>query len=84
MITEKQKSAIIQVLGYRYSPIIEKHLSKKGLLNAHGKPYNQEAIQKIVRGDRPNIAIEKEIAKLVASEKRKQQKAQQTTKKLLK
>jgi len=66
MLNTKQQEKIKEVLGSKYSPKIIARLNKKGFLNTRGGAYSKDSIQKIVKGEQDNPAVEMEIVKLVA------------------
>lgn len=77
MITKVKAATIKKYLGSQPSPKILEHLNKKQILNSIGKPYQLRTIQKIVKGDEENTAIEIEIFKMVAKAKKAKSKAVQ-------
>ena len=72
MIQEAQKQIIIETFGPVYTPPLIDRLTKNKIYNSKGRPFSQSSIRMIVCGNKPNIAIEKEIMKITIAEKQEQ------------
>lgn len=83
MITEKEKKLIIDTIGNHYSEKILQHLKKKNILGKNGE-YSKGYIRQIVGGFEENQEVEIELLKFVSSTKKKQKKALELRKNLLK
>ncbi len=77
MITEQDKTTIIENLGKKYSKKILPEINKKGLVNRYNKPFSNRSINDIVNGDTENLLIEKLIFQLIKKNKQEIQKLQE-------
>ena len=65
MITEKERTLLINTLGKQYSAQVAKHLQKLKIKNAIGKDYTKQSIRIFVNGRRENEKVEIAIMQLV-------------------
>ncbi|MDO6813790.1 hypothetical protein [Tenacibaculum soleae] len=69
MITDDEKTEIKNILGHRYTSLVQKELVKKGLLNKMNKPYSNGQIRNVMNGVHHQV-IEKVIWQMVKKAKR--------------
>lgn len=65
MITEKERTLLINTLGKQYSAKVAQHLQKLKIKNAIGKDYTTQSIRIFVNGMRENEKVEIAIMQLV-------------------
>ena len=82
MINQEVSKKIKDILGFRYSAIILKELSKSNIKNRYGKEFLPQSIQKIVNGENENTEVESIILKLVQRKKKAIEKNNQLAQKL--
>ncbi|WP_378186735.1 hypothetical protein ACE939_00110 [Aquimarina sp. W85] len=61
MITQTERSAIINSLGSKHIKKIQEHLKKNNIVTSQGRPYSKATISYILSGERENEAIENAI-----------------------
>ena len=83
MISEKQKQAICNTLGKKYSPSIIAYLKTKRIRPLKSKKFSSQIIQDIVNGRQENIVVELAIVKLVNIVKAEKEEAEKTLESLL-
>ncbi|EHO05368.1 hypothetical protein HMPREF9714_03306 [Myroides odoratimimus CCUG 12901] len=64
MINEKLSIRIKSILGHRYTPKIQTHLTNNKVFNAQGNPFSDGYVRQIVNGIKEDLRIEEEILKL--------------------
>ena len=65
MITDKERTLLIETLGKQYSAKVSQHLQKLKIKNAIGKDYTTDSIRIFVNGMRENEKVEIAIMQLV-------------------
>ncbi len=65
MITDKERTLLIETLGKQYSAKVALHLQKLKIKNAIGKDYTTDSIRIFVNGMRENEKVEIAIMQLV-------------------
>jgi hypothetical protein len=65
MITDKERTLLIETLGKQYSAKVSQHLQKLKIKNAIGKDYTTHSIRIFVNGIRENEKVEIAIMQLV-------------------
>ena len=70
MITKAEKEKIKEILGWRYAPVVQEYMTKKGFLNSKGEPYSTAMISNVMNGN-SHERIESAIFDLVAKKKMK-------------
>jgi len=73
MITKAEKEKIKEILGWRYAPVVQEYMTKKGFLNSKGEPYSTAMISNVMNGN-PHERIESAIFELVDKKKMKMEK----------
>ena len=73
MITKAEKEKIKEILGWRYAPVVQEYITKKGFLNSKGETYSTAMISNVMNGN-PHERIESAIFELVDKKKMKMEK----------
>ncbi|MFL1895710.1 hypothetical protein ACJRPK_08410 [Aquimarina sp. 2-A2] len=61
MITQEERSAIINSLGSKHIKKIQEYLKKNNISTSQGRPYSKATISYILSGERENEVIENAI-----------------------
>lgn len=72
MITKTEKEKIKKILGWRYAPLVQAYMNKKGYFNSNGLPYSTAMIVNVMNGIRHDL-IEEAIFELTALKKAQQE-----------
>ena len=51
MISKAEKEKIKEILGWRYAPVVQKYMTKKGFLNSKGEPYSTAMTSNVMNGN---------------------------------
>ena len=68
MISEQEQEAIKDILGHRYSKLIQDKLQEQGYCNSNKEPYSTAQIRNVMNGV-PHAIIENAIWEVVAEQK---------------
>lgn len=68
MISEQEQEAIKNILGHRYSKLVQAKLEEQGYCNSNKEPYSTAQIRNVMNGV-PHAIIENAIWECVAEQK---------------
>lgn len=77
MITKKQKDGLIELIGHRYTPIVQQRLEEKEITNKDGQPHTRSYITNVMNGLSSNKEIEATIYELAKEAKERKQKQEE-------